>query len=883
MAQPDSKVDSSSNSKNMTAAAAAASASKRFSILSLPLLDPASRLATNLLPDAFTPSARSLVLAEGEPAHPSYLRRSRPVAQGAHFSYVTPLPIEFPYEIPTADVAHSQSALSDPEKARLRLVQMEEYMKEWEIDREEANALAGDKDSPASPALKLFVPSGRTQAPPSSPFRLLGLSPSALPQLDLGDAREHILARSGKADDCTSLTSGPGITPPKESEDPAAYKRWAISEVLSGHGIAARFATSSPASIGATNGSTQSEADIKIDDPHSAIGVTYLKWQEARNARFPQTLGGGAQSEEKRNFETDTTLARLQALRERQESAASSQDWDVMPWAQAYAGHQFGEWAGQLGDGRAVSLFEVNFPTPITSTKAFPRPSTHPQPPRIDIQLKGAGRTPYSRFADGLATLQSSLREYLCAEYMGGGLGIESCRGLSVGVFTNTVQDDGSAGMEEDGIRVRRERTHPSAVMTRLAPSWVRVGSFQLHASRGEWESVRVLGEYAVQHLFRWQTFSPSTESEEKRQPWAQRLIREVAERTAITIARWQVAGFMHGVMNTDNIALLGHTIDYGPYAFMDIFDEDCICNHSDSYGRYSYKMQPSMGLFAVQHFILALSPIVGFENKHGRAPRSGELVRMSEQELKELADDGEEACKAEVRALYMRTLTREWTARWLGRLGLGGLDQDAQSAGGDQGSEGSDAYSKSDETIRKEILDPLQSVLVRLDFATHLRGLADFPVKLSEAGISAIADAADGAATKKIQKVAEDFAASWLDESHVLSFEKKEKREEAVKWLVTYAKKLQEQGKDFGEVRQAMLQTNPRFVLRNWVTNEVATRVENENDTAFLDRVLQMCLNPFHDWGSPSEGKSAEILAEENRLCSVGTPLEGHLPSCSS
>ncbi|KAK0535560.1 hypothetical protein OC842_002267 [Tilletia horrida] len=842
-----SSSSSSSSSKMATATA------QRLPILALPLLSPAARLATNLIPDPCTPAPRSLLAQPGKQAHPSFLRRARPVTQGAHFSFVTPLPLEFPYEIPVstpaaaAETEGEGAKLSDEERARLRMVQMEEYIKRWEIATDEATRQDG---APAdSDSLRLFIPAARHEAPPFAPFRLLGVSPSALPQLDVGDARAHILSHSSKPVSRDTATSGPGVPQPDDRSSDE-YKRWTLSQVLSGHGVAARFPSVSSQS------STQEEAV-------EGVGVAHLKWQEARKA--------GAASD------LDDVKARLEALAKRQQEAVQY-DPDVMPWSQAYAGHQFGEWAGQLGDGRAVSLFEVALPTPISSTLAFPRPQAQPQPSRTDIQLKGAGRTPYSRFADGLATTQSSLREFLCAEYMGGGLGIESCRGLAVGVYTKPLAEDGSVRQDEDGVRVRRERWHPAAVMTRLAPSWVRIGSFELHASRGEWESARVLGEYAAQYLFEWDLgIQPGQEgaSSAERKAWALRLVKEVAVRNAKTIARWQVAGFMHGVMNTDNIAVLGHTIDYGPYAFMDLFDEDRICNHSDSFGRYSYKMQPSMGLFAIEHLFLSLSPLIGYEEQHGgRAPAPGVLGKADEKELQAWSDAAEETHKDAVKALYMRTLKREWTARWLGRIGLSGLDKDGKGQG------------ERDEELERELIDPLLVVLEQLDFSTHLRRLADFPALLAAKGLSAPAPAGSDesvAGFKQLEAAAEEFVGSWIDETHVRSYLREKKREAGKKWLLSYARLLLEQGTALADVKAGMLKTNPRFVLRNWVTTEVADRVEKNFDTAFLDRVLQMCLDPFHEWGSPADGKSAEIIAEEKRLCEVGTPLEGHLPSCSS
>ena len=221
------------------------------------------------------------------------------------------------------------------------------------------------------------------------------------------------------------------------------------------------------------------------------------------------------------------------------------------PLAAVYSGHQFGEWAGQLGDGRAHLLGEIDTPH-------------GPQ----EIQLKGAGETPYSRFADGRAVLRSSIREFLCSEAMVA-LGVPSTRALCV------IGSD---------LPVRREAVETAAVLTRVAPSFVRFGSFQHWSARDRDGDLRRLADYVIDR------FRPELRGAE--QPY-EALLRDVARRTGDLIARWQAVGFMHGVMNTDNMSILGLTLDYGPFGFMEAFDAGHICNHSDHYGRYAYRAQP--------------------------------------------------------------------------------------------------------------------------------------------------------------------------------------------------------------------------------------------------------------------------------------------------
>ena len=220
------------------------------------------------------------------------------------------------------------------------------------------------------------------------------------------------------------------------------------------------------------------------------------------------------------------------------------------PRATVYSGHQFGQWAGQLGDGRAILLGDL---------------AGH------EIQLKGAGATPYSRMGDGRAVLRSSVREFLCSEAMAG-LGIPSTRVLCI---------TGSDKM------IMREQPETTAVVTRLAPSFIRYGSFEHWFYRNDYKALKKLADFVITRHYPEFTELPN--------PY-QALLTEVTRRTARLMAQWQTVGFMHGVMNTDNMSILGLTLDYGPFGFMEAFNPRHICNHSDDLGRYSYAMQPQIG-----------------------------------------------------------------------------------------------------------------------------------------------------------------------------------------------------------------------------------------------------------------------------------------------
>ncbi len=252
------------------------------------------------------------------------------------------------------------------------------------------------------------------------------------------------------------------------------------------------------------------------------------------------------------------------------------------PLAAVYAGHQFGVWAGQLGDGRALLLGEVAGPA-------------GPQ----EIQLKGSGRTPYSRGADGRAVLRSSIREFLCSEAMAA-LGIPTTRALAIVASAQPVV---------------RETVETAAVVARMAPSFVRFGSFEHFYATGQVDALRTLADYLIAK------FRPGLAGEPD--PYLA-LLRDAMERTAATVALWQSVGFCHGVMNTDNMSILGLTIDYGPFGFLDTFDPDHVCNHSDEAGRYRYALQPRIAEWNCWCLGQALMPLIA---ERGNGPDEARAV----------------------------------------------------------------------------------------------------------------------------------------------------------------------------------------------------------------------------------------------------------------
>ncbi len=239
-------------------------------------------------------------------------------------------------------------------------------------------------------------------------------------------------------------------------------------------------------------------------------------------------------------------------------------------FAANYGGHQFGNWAGQLGDGRAIGLGELN---------------------GFELQLKGAGPTPYSRRADGRAVLRSSIREFLCSEAMHH-LGVPTTRALSLVATGDQVVRD----MFYDG----NPEAEPGAIVCRVAPSFIRFGNFELPSSREDVALLRQLFDFVRSHYFA-QLETPEA------------VLKEVAERTARLIAQWQCVGFVHGVMNTDNMSVLGLTIDYGPYGWVDDFDPSWTPNTTDAQQRrYRYGNQPAIGLWNIERLGVALLPLMG-------------------------------------------------------------------------------------------------------------------------------------------------------------------------------------------------------------------------------------------------------------------------------
>jgi hypothetical protein len=307
-------------------------------------------------------------------------------------------------------------------------------------------------------------------------------------------------------------------------------------------------------------------ADLNLDHGFAALGTAYFSRVEPAPLPAPQLLHFNQAAAEL--IDLDPADAQRPEFVEIMAGNRKLAGGDYL--AMLYAGHQFGQFVPQLGDGRALLMAQVR----------------NRQGESWDLQLKGAGQTPYSRFADGRAVLRSSIREYLGGEALHH-LGIPTTRALCL------------VGSPEP---VRREAIETAAVICRLAPSHVRFGNFEVFYYRDQHDKLAPLADHIIGEHFQHLAALPDRYA---------RWLTEVTERTARLMAQWQAVGFCHGVMNTDNMSILGLTLDFGPYGFMDGFDAGHICNHSDGGGRYAYDQQPMIGNWNISKLLQATLPLL--------------------------------------------------------------------------------------------------------------------------------------------------------------------------------------------------------------------------------------------------------------------------------
>jgi uncharacterized protein YdiU (UPF0061 family) len=427
------------------------------------------------------------------------------------------------------------------------------------------------------------------------------------------------------------------------------------------------------------------------------------------------------------------------------------------PYAACYGGHQFGNWADQLGDGRAITLGEL-----------CPRPGA-----RFELQLKGAGPTPYSRMGDGRAVLRSSVREFVCSEAMHH-LGVPTTRALSLVATGDAVVRD----MFYDG----HPKPEPGAIVCRVAPSFLRFGNFELPMARGEHDILRQLVDYAITTHF-----PELLESDAALGPAVYaRWFAEICKRTAVMIAHWMRVGFVHGVMNTDNMSILGLTIDYGPYGWIDDYDPDWTPNTTDAgQRRYRFGNQPRIAMWNLVRFANALHPVVGS------------------------AEPLEEGLRG-----YAETLDRHTLANFAAKLGL-------EPFSGDEDPEDP----RSGIALANAGLRVLASTPT--DMTIFHRALADVPL--------ARPDASDDELLAPLR------AAYYEPETPPAS------RELTLDWLRRLGERVRAEAVEPEHRRARMNAVNPKYVLRNYLA-QLAIDAAEAGDPSLIDELLDVMRRPYDE-----------------------------------
>ncbi len=421
----------------------------------------------------------------------------------------------------------------------------------------------------------------------------------------------------------------------------------------------------------------------------------------------------------------------------------------MQPYAACYGGHQFGNWAGQLGDGRAISLGEV----------------LNAKGERWELQLKGAGPTPYSRSTDGRAVLRSSIREFLCSEAMHH-LGIPTTRALSVVTTGEQVLRD----MFYDG----RAALEPGAVVCRVAPSFIRFGNFEIATARDDTALLRQMADFTIARDF------PHLAASDYAQ-W----FMEVCERSATMIVHWMRVGFVHGVMNTDNMSILGLTIDYGPYGWLDDFDPHWTPNTTDASGRrYRYAQQPAVAQWNLERLADAIRPLFA-----DVAPLQAGLER------------------------YIAVFNREYRAMLASKFGFA-------------------EFAADQEEVAQAGLTLLQSV--EGDYTLFFRALTEMPLVLPESDAEAVTLLGDMFynADKKTEYA--PALAAWLRRWQAARSAEHASRDNASRDNASRE-----------EVQQRMERANPRFVLRNYLAQQ-AIDAATAGDASLVHELLDTMRRPY-------------------------------------
>ena len=441
---------------------------------------------------------------------------------------------------------------------------------------------------------------------------------------------------------------------------------------------------------------------------------------------------------------------------------------EMKPYAACYGGHQFGHWAGQLGDGRAINLGELRASDSNLWT----------------VQLKGSGRTPYSRSGDGLAVLRSSLREFICSEAMHH-LGVPTTRALCLTITGEEVTRD----MFYDG----HPKQEPGAIVCRVAPSFIRFGNFEILNARKEFDNLRALANYSIAHDFPHLDLAAPNVHEQ----W----FGEICERTADLLVQWMRVGFVHGVMNTDNMSILGQTIDYGPYGWLEGFEPNWTPNTTDAAGRrYAFSNQPQIAHWNLLQLANSLWPL--FEKEE---PLQQGLDR------------------------YVVRFQTEYFNMMANKLGLRSFQPE------------------SDHRLVEELERILQ--LTETDFTLFYRALANVPAHLQND--ESRQDDNLGMAETKSLLLSSYYTPDQVD-STVL--------EPTSQWLNDYRRRVHAEGRPDAERREAMNAVNPLYVPRNYLVQQSIDAAESGNYDAAND-LLQVFRSPYTE--TPGRDAYAEKRPE--------------------
>jgi serine/tyrosine/threonine adenylyltransferase len=434
------------------------------------------------------------------------------------------------------------------------------------------------------------------------------------------------------------------------------------------------------------------------------------------------------------------------------------------PYAMCYGGHQFGNWAGQLGDGRAINLGE----------------RVNSQGQRWVLQLKGSGVTPYSRHADGLAVLRSSIREFLCSEAMHH-LGVPTTRALSLVLTGDQVTRD----MFYDGNPQRE----PGAIVCRVAPSFVRFGNFEIFAARQDTATLRKLMDFTIREYFPNLVTATEQQAETLSTETYIRWFDEVCRRTAEMVVHWMRVGFVHGVMNTDNMSILGLTIDYGPYGWLEDYEPTWTPNTTDASGRrYCFGQQPQIAMWNCAQLANAIWPVV-----------------QQEEPLRESLKN------------YSETFEAGWQTMMAGKLGLRSFEVGA------------------DESLVEGLLKLLNAI--ETDMTLFYRQLASLPVKSNlDHNRRSEATADDGV----LESLISHFSAAYYDSRQI----SKSYKNQMGQWFQKYRNRILRDGTDDATRQAAMNRVNPIYVLRNYLAQQAIDKSER-GDHSMIFELLDVLRNP--------------------------------------